>query len=135
MRTQLTLLTLVIPDSLKGASRFHPRGVSDEPTPLSPITTSSRLLRAQTHASVYMPGMHSLPASPPGVPTPRQCQYFPFFPPVLSFNPDRSSGTQEDQDQTDAYSRKKAMKELVQSWMDRLQLISVIVSHPTDFPT
>lgn len=45
----------------------------------------------------------------------------------------QSAGTQEDQDETDAEARKKAMKELVQSWMDRLQLISVIVgtsSHP-----
>ena len=39
----------------------------------------------------------------------------------------QSAGTQEDQDETDADARKKAMKELVQSWMDRLQLISVIV--------
>ncbi|TCD66744.1 hypothetical protein EIP91_000985 [Steccherinum ochraceum] len=36
--------------------------------------------------------------------------------------------TQEDQDLTDADTRKKAMKELVQSWMDRLQLISVITT-------
>lgn len=36
--------------------------------------------------------------------------------------------TQEDQDQTDEKARRKAMSELVQSWMDRLQLISVIVS-------
>ncbi|KAI0356196.1 hypothetical protein OH77DRAFT_1423793 [Trametes cingulata] len=39
----------------------------------------------------------------------------------------RSAGTQEDQDETDEKARKKAMNELVQSWMDRLQLISVIV--------
>lgn len=38
------------------------------------------------------------------------------------------TGTQEDQDETDSETRKKAMKDLVQSWMDRLQLISVIVS-------
>ena len=37
-------------------------------------------------------------------------------------------GTQVDQDQTDEKARKKAMNDLVQSWMDRLQLISVIVS-------
>lgn len=36
--------------------------------------------------------------------------------------------TQEDQDQIDEKARRKAMSELVQSWMDRLQLISVIVS-------
>ncbi|TFY81325.1 hypothetical protein EWM64_g2684 [Hericium alpestre] len=35
--------------------------------------------------------------------------------------------TQEDQDKEDDTARKKAMKELVQSWMDRLQLISLIV--------
>lgn len=37
------------------------------------------------------------------------------------------TGTQEDQDATDEKARKQAMNELVQSWMDRLQLISVIV--------
>ncbi|KAI5890211.1 uncharacterized protein SCHCODRAFT_02631151 [Schizophyllum commune H4-8] len=36
--------------------------------------------------------------------------------------------TQEEQDQEDDRERKKAMKELVQSWMDRLQLISVITT-------
>ncbi|KAL1942623.1 hypothetical protein VTO73DRAFT_4863 [Trametes versicolor] len=36
--------------------------------------------------------------------------------------------TQEDQDQTDEKARRKAMSELVQSWMDRLQLISVITT-------
>ena len=36
-------------------------------------------------------------------------------------------GTQMDQDATDEKARKRAMGELVQSWMDRLQLISVIV--------
>ncbi|KAI0633370.1 hypothetical protein C8Q77DRAFT_784239 [Trametes polyzona] len=35
---------------------------------------------------------------------------------------------QEDQDQTDEQERKKAMNDLVQSWMDRLQLISVITT-------
>ncbi|KAI0795154.1 hypothetical protein C8Q75DRAFT_531374 [Abortiporus biennis] len=34
--------------------------------------------------------------------------------------------TQEDQDKVDDDARRKAMKELVGSWMDRLQLISVI---------
>ena len=33
-----------------------------------------------------------------------------------------------DQDATDEKARKRAMGELVQSWMDRLHLISVIVS-------
>ena len=36
-------------------------------------------------------------------------------------------GTQEDQNEYDEKTRKKAMNGLVQSWMDRLQLISVIV--------
>lgn len=36
--------------------------------------------------------------------------------------------TQKDQDEEDDDTRKRAMKDLVQSWMDRLQLISVIVS-------
>ena len=37
------------------------------------------------------------------------------------------SVTQKDQDEADEKARQKAMKDLVQSWMDRLQLISVIV--------
>ena len=37
-------------------------------------------------------------------------------------------GTQEDQNKQDEEARNKAMKELVMSWMERLQLISVIVS-------
>ena len=36
-------------------------------------------------------------------------------------------GTQLDQDETDEKARRRAMNELVASWMDRLQLISVIV--------
>lgn len=36
-------------------------------------------------------------------------------------------GTQEDQNKKDEDARSKALKELVSSWMDRLQLISVIV--------
>ena len=37
------------------------------------------------------------------------------------------AGTQSDQDVTDAEARKNIMKDLMKSWMDRLQLISVIV--------
>jgi len=36
--------------------------------------------------------------------------------------------TQKDQDAADDEARQQANKDLVQSWMDRLQLISVIVS-------
>ncbi|KDQ52838.1 hypothetical protein JAAARDRAFT_445151 [Jaapia argillacea MUCL 33604] len=36
--------------------------------------------------------------------------------------------TQEEQDHDDEAAKKKAMKELVQSWMDRLQLISLITT-------
>lgn len=39
----------------------------------------------------------------------------------------RLVGTQEDQDKSDEQTKRKAMNDLVQSWMDRLQLISVIV--------
>ena len=46
--------------------------------------------------------------------------FYPVLTPVV--------GTQEDQDQYDERIRKKALSELVESWMDRLQLISVIVS-------
>lgn len=40
----------------------------------------------------------------------------------------RHIGTQKDQDKEDEAARRKALKELLQSWMDRLQLISVLVS-------
>ncbi|KAK0459121.1 uncharacterized protein EV420DRAFT_1233132, partial [Desarmillaria tabescens] len=36
--------------------------------------------------------------------------------------------TQEDQDKVDEEARRKATKDLVQSWMDRLQLISLITT-------
>jgi len=36
--------------------------------------------------------------------------------------------TQQEQDEEDAMARKRAMKHLVNSWQERLQLISVIVS-------
>ncbi|EJD46868.1 hypothetical protein AURDEDRAFT_123711 [Auricularia subglabra TFB-10046 SS5] len=42
-------------------------------------------------------------------------------------------GTQEDQDKEDEKARKKAREDLVQSWMDRLQLISVITLKTTFF--
>ena len=38
------------------------------------------------------------------------------------------TGTQADQTRVDSEKKKKAMKELVTSWQDRLQLISIIVS-------
>ncbi len=38
-------------------------------------------------------------------------------------------GSQEDQDKVDLQAKRRAMKELINSWMDRLQLISVIVSN------
>ncbi|THH28910.1 hypothetical protein EUX98_g5292 [Antrodiella citrinella] len=49
-------------------------------------------------------------------------------PPLNTSSSLKRQWTQEDQDETDAQSRKKAMKDLVQSWMDRLQLISVITT-------
>jgi len=36
--------------------------------------------------------------------------------------------TQEDQNKQDEEKRREAIRDLVESWMDRLQLISVIVS-------
>ena len=39
--------------------------------------------------------------------------------------------TQEDQNRLDDEARKKAMRNLVNSWQERLQLISVIVSNHT----
>ncbi|KAF7792748.1 hypothetical protein EIP86_003846 [Pleurotus ostreatoroseus] len=39
-----------------------------------------------------------------------------------------SGGSQQDQDKYDAQTKKKVMKELISTWMDRLQLISVITT-------
>ena len=39
-----------------------------------------------------------------------------------------NTGTQADQVRVDSEKKKKAMKELVTSWQDRLQLTSIIVS-------
>ena len=39
-----------------------------------------------------------------------------------------TEGTQEEQNKIDDEKRKEAMRDLLSSWMDRLQLISVIVS-------
>ena len=36
--------------------------------------------------------------------------------------------TQQDQDEEDNQKRREALRDLVESWMERLQLISVIVS-------
>ncbi|KAI0079236.1 hypothetical protein K474DRAFT_1659284 [Panus rudis PR-1116 ss-1] len=89
--------------------------VSEEPLPLS-RTATGRLLRTPTH-----------PVS--------SNQTFPRSmnqgPKVTS--PDQSASqprrlTQEDQDAIDAEARRKAMKDLMQSWMDRLQLISLITT-------
>ncbi|KAF7428769.1 hypothetical protein PC9H_008001 [Pleurotus ostreatus] len=46
---------------------------------------------------------------------------------------DDDAGTQEDQDKDDLKAYQKAMEDLVQSWMDRLQLISVIVRFVHNF--
>ncbi|EJF65165.1 hypothetical protein DICSQDRAFT_177821 [Dichomitus squalens LYAD-421 SS1] len=59
----------------------------------------------------------------------------PVYVPVLSTSPIQNNGaymsrkwTQEDQNNSDEKERRKAMNELVASWMDRLQLISVITT-------
>ncbi len=46
---------------------------------------------------------------------------------LVYFVPLTDLGTQEDQDHVDEKVRQKALSDLVQSWMDRLQLISVVV--------
>ncbi|TFY50223.1 hypothetical protein EVG20_g11646, partial [Dentipellis fragilis] len=47
---------------------------------------------------------------------------------AISFRAPFKRRTQQDQDKDDDTARKKALKELVQSWMDRLQLISLITT-------
>lgn len=41
---------------------------------------------------------------------------------------DNIKGTQEEQDNEDEKARLRVKQQLIQSWMDRLQLVSVIVS-------
>ncbi|RDX44881.1 hypothetical protein OH76DRAFT_1358827 [Lentinus brumalis] len=58
----------------------------------------------------------------------RKCKFIlQIYPWDQSYHP-LHPGTQEDQDETDEKARRKAMNELVASWMDRLQLISVITT-------
>ncbi|KAH9944584.1 hypothetical protein B0H21DRAFT_694894 [Amylocystis lapponica] len=81
------------------------RRMTEEPRPISRTTTSLLIPR-----HTYGAGQRDEPKSAP---------------------PDLSSArkwTQEDQDEHDAEARKKAMKDLIQSWQDRLQLISVITT-------
>lgn len=42
--------------------------------------------------------------------------------------------TQQQQDEQDDQKRREALRDLVESWMDRLQLISVIVSGFVELP-
>ncbi|PFH52151.1 hypothetical protein AMATHDRAFT_57498 [Amanita thiersii Skay4041] len=65
-------------------------------------------------------------------PKSRRSAFLPGTPRVVSFKPvplekDRKV-TQEEQNEEDDEQRRGAMKELVDSWMDRLQLISVITT-------
>ncbi|CAL1711456.1 unnamed protein product [Somion occarium] len=87
---------------MNGHTRFlDEHRMAAEPIPLS-RTQTGILLKAQTI------DMSRIASEPPPDQTKRKW-------------------TQEDQDEEDAEKRRKAIKELVQSWMDRLQLISVIV--------
>ncbi|KAI8975795.1 hypothetical protein BD414DRAFT_496936 [Trametes punicea] len=74
-------------------------------------------------ARIFNRGLLSLPQQP--------SRNGPVYVPLgnANVNPDTTrKWTQEDQDATDEKARKKAMNGLVQSWMDRLQLISVITT-------
>lgn len=116
-----------------GNARYHPRGLSDEPSQASPLSpsTMSCLVRGQTQQAPSRSRGPSVITSPPSVLTPRKCEYIVCCILVLWLLTclvyHCLTGTQQDQDETDADARKKAMKELVQSWMDRLQLITVVV--------
>ncbi|CAL1711455.1 unnamed protein product [Somion occarium] len=88
---------------MNGHTRFlDEHRMAAEPIPLS-RTQTGILLKAQTI------DMSRIASEPPPDQTKRKW-------------------TQEDQDEEDAEKRRKAIKELVQSWMDRLQLISVITT-------
>ncbi|KZT05336.1 uncharacterized protein LAESUDRAFT_737497 [Laetiporus sulphureus 93-53] len=95
----------------------HAYPLSEEPALLS-RTASPMWLLANTTAP-FSPGSASSnafgDASAKGPDQPRQCKSWTLW-------------TQIDQDETDAEIRRKVMKELVHSWMDRLQLISVIAT-------
>ncbi|CDO69311.1 hypothetical protein BN946_scf184976.g30 [Trametes cinnabarina] len=90
--------------------------MTDEPVSL-PHTPASHTPTAR----LFNGGLLSLPQQPRNNP--------PMFVPLVTTNGDNNrKWTQEDQDETDEKECRKAMRELVQSWMDRLQLISVITT-------
>ncbi|RPD63977.1 hypothetical protein L227DRAFT_367784 [Lentinus tigrinus ALCF2SS1-6] len=89
--------------------------VTEEPAPLPPSRSPTNRLF----------GGRGLLAIPPREQEPPV--YVPLVPTDNSPNTPRK-WTQEDQDEIDEKARKKAMNELVASWMDRLQLISVITT-------
>ncbi|KAH8087794.1 hypothetical protein BXZ70DRAFT_533150 [Cristinia sonorae] len=98
------------------------RELSEEPSPMQ-SPSASVLWRARSTSSLSRRGRDAavvgLKDSPPA-PTK--------LPPLDTTVDQERKWTQEDQDENDAKERKKAMKDLVQSWMDRLQLISVITT-------
>jgi len=98
---------------------LHPtREMSDE---LSPIRSPTDLLLRARSGSL-------MSGSAPGV-VARDKAPAPAKPPPLDTSVSlERKWTQEDQDDSDAQTRKKAMKDLVQSWMDRLQLTSLITT-------
>ena len=113
--------------------------MTEEPSALlAPRTPTSRLLGRglltglPSQRDRAPPAYVSLPPTQNGVPnsnTPRKCKFFRKPTTRASFKLTLlRTGTQVDQDETDEKERRKAMNELVASWMDRLQLISVIVA-------
>ncbi|KAI0373403.1 hypothetical protein BV20DRAFT_1041875 [Pilatotrama ljubarskyi] len=96
------------------------RPMTEEPASLPHTPAISR----SPTARVFNGGLLSLPQQHTAPP-----MYVPLAAGGGNANADpMRKWTQEDQDETDEKARKKAMSELVQSWMDRLQLISVITT-------
>ncbi|KAI0919044.1 hypothetical protein AcW1_003477 [Taiwanofungus camphoratus] len=88
------------------------RALTEEPAPLLRATTSRLLLiNPAVHWGREIPDPENGAANNSG-----------------KESGPRRKWTQRDQDETDAELRRRIMKDLVQSWMDRLQLISVITT-------
>ncbi|TFK85343.1 hypothetical protein K466DRAFT_588169 [Polyporus arcularius HHB13444] len=91
-----------------------------------PVTEEPAQLRLSRSPTNILFGGRGLLAAPP-----QRDQEPPVYVPLVptdNLSNISRKWTQEDQDETDEKARRKAMNELVASWMDRLQLISVITT-------
>ncbi|KAH9935225.1 uncharacterized protein BXZ73DRAFT_89555 [Epithele typhae] len=107
------------------------RDFTEEPFSMPPSPANPVHLAAQT-PSVQAPSRRTTAPHTPGYYDggypPYQNQIYPLSNGGGPGQIQSHKWTQEDQDQYDERVRKKALNELVESWMDRLQLISLITT-------